>query len=72
MIAQIGNWIELSFWQIAVRTLSGLRPLSGRIAKAKQIIEAQPAPRILRNGWLIAIGGWGFGLILGLVLAAIF
>jgi hypothetical protein len=72
MIAQIGNWIELSFWQIAVRALSSLRPLSGRIAKAKQIIDAQPAPRALRNGWLIAIGGWVLGLILGILIAVIY
>ncbi len=72
MIAQIGSWIELSFWQIAVHTLSGLRPLSGRIARAKHIIEAQPAPRALRSGWLIAIGGWVLGMILGLALALIF
>lgn len=71
MIAQIGHWIELSFWQVAVRALSGLRPLSGRITKAKQIIEAQPAPRALRSGWLIAVGGWAVGLILGLGLAVI-
>jgi hypothetical protein len=72
VIAQIGNWIELSFWQIAVRALSSLRPLSGRITKAKQIIDAQPAPRALRSGWLIAIGGWVLGLILGIVIAVIF
>ncbi|MEX1071526.1 MAG: hypothetical protein WEC37_02775 [Anaerolineales bacterium] len=71
MIVQIGNWIELSFWQIAVRALSGLRPLSGRIAQAKQIIESQPASRALRNGSAIAVSGWLLGLGLGFAFAFI-
>lgn len=69
MIAQIGNWIELSFWQLIVRMLSQARPLSGRIQAAKQVIAAQPLPRPLRSGWLIAIAGWALGLVVGFVFA---
>jgi hypothetical protein len=69
MIGQIGYWIELSFWQLAVRFLSEARPLSAKISKARSLVAAQPAPRFLRDTRLIALGGWLIGLILGFTLA---
>lgn len=69
MVARIGEWIELSFWQLLVRVLSGARPLSHGLAKAQQSIEAQPLTRFLPNGWFIALSGWLLGLALGIALA---
>jgi hypothetical protein len=80
MFAQIGNWIELNFWQLAVQALSKARPLSAQVlraangfeklSKGKQLsFEARPLPRAFRNGWIIAGSGWLLGLILGFLFA---
>jgi hypothetical protein len=75
MIAQIGNWIELNFWQLAVQALSKARPLSAQVLRAahgfevRHSFEARPLPRAFRNGWVIAGSGWLLGLILGFLFA---
>ncbi len=75
MIAQISNWIELNFWQLAVQALSKARPLSWRALRAahgfevQHSFEARPLLRALRNQWVIALGGWLLGLILGFLFA---
>ncbi|HKY79006.1 MAG TPA: hypothetical protein VJ182_03340, partial [Anaerolineales bacterium] len=51
MVTRIGAWIELSFWQMAVRVLSGVRPLSRGMAQAKTALDAEPLTRFLPNGW---------------------
>jgi hypothetical protein len=69
MVMRIGSWIELSFWQLVVRVLSGVRPLSHGLARAKDVIEDQPLTRFMPNGWLLALNGWVFGLVLGILMA---
>jgi len=69
MVMRIGSWIELSFWQLAVRVLSGIRPLSHSMSQAKTMLEAQPLTRFLPQGWVLALSGWMLGLVLGIALA---
>ncbi len=75
MFAQIGNWIELNFWQLAVQALSKVRPLSAQVLRAAHGFAVQPPiglrplSRVLRSGWVIAAGGWLLGLILGFLFA---
>jgi len=81
MLVQIGNWIELNFWQLAVQALSKARPLSSRALRAvhgfeakvsagnPHSIETQPLLRAFRNPRLIALSGWLLGLILGFLFA---
>lgn len=75
MLAQISHWVELSFWQLAIGTLSKARPLGSQILQAKhfiaaqQFIDAEPFSRAIRSGWLIALSGWLLGLVLGISLA---
>lgn len=71
MVARIGALIELSFWQLAVRVLSGVRPVRHGLSKTKTAIEALPAVRFLPNGWVLAASGWVLGLALGISLAII-
>lgn len=71
MVARIGQWIELSFWQAVVRVLSGARPLSHGLQKIQHSIAAQPFGRIFSNGWMLAATGWLLGLILGIWLAGL-
>jgi hypothetical protein len=66
MVARIGEWIELSFWQIAVRVLSGARPLSHGWQKIQHSIETRPIGRVFSNGWVIAGAGWVLGMIIGI------
>lgn len=40
MLAQIGEWIELNFWQLAVHALSKARPLSWRASDAVRNVYA--------------------------------
>lgn len=70
MVARIGEWIELSFWQVVVRLLSGARPFSHGIQKVQHLLSTRPIERIFNNGWLIAGAGWVIGLILGIVISA--
>lgn len=69
MVARIGEWIELSFWQIAVRVLSGARPFSHSLQKIQHSLSTRPFWLILTNGWLIAATGWVLGLILGIIIS---
>ena len=69
MVARISTWIELSFWQMVVRVLSGIRPLRYGMAQAKTALETQPLTHFLPNGWVIASAGWLFGLVFGLVVS---
>lgn len=69
MAARISEWIELSFWQVVVRILSGERPLSHGLHKIQQSVAVQPIARIISSGWSIAAMGWILGLILGILLA---
>jgi hypothetical protein len=71
MVSRISAWVELSFWQLAVRVLSTARPLSHRIAHTREIIERQPATRFMPHGWVIAGAGWLLGLAAGLWLAGV-
>lgn len=66
MVARISEWIELSFWQVVVRVLSGARPLSHGLQKVQQSAAVQPIAKIISNGWAIAGLGWILGLILGI------
>lgn len=69
MVTRVGAWIELSFWQLVVRVLSGVRPFSHGMAQTKTALEAQPLTSFLPNGWVLAISGWLLGLAVGLTLA---
>ena len=67
MIAEIGNKLELTFWQLAAQAMSKARPLSTRILRAAKFSEGKPQPllRAIRPEWIIAVGGWLLGLVLG-------
>lgn len=65
MVARIGAWVELSFWQGAVRVLSTARPVSRGWSKARHTLEAQPALQFMPKGWVLAVSGWVLGLIAG-------
>lgn len=69
MVARISEWIELSFWQIAVRILSGARPLSHRLQKFQDSTATQAIRSIFARGWTIAATGWILGLIIGIWVA---
>jgi len=75
MLAQISHWVELSFWQLAVGTLTKARPLKSHLVqvthsiKIQQFIDPSPFARAIRSGWLIALSGWLLGLVLGISLA---
>jgi hypothetical protein len=69
MVARISTWIDLSFWQMVVRLLSGIRPLRSGMTQAKTALETQSLTQFLPNGWVIAIAGWLLGLVLGLAVA---
>jgi hypothetical protein len=69
MVARISEWIELSFWQVVVRVLSGARPISHGLHKVQQSAAMRPIAKIISNGWAIAAMGWILGLILGISLA---
>lgn len=64
-----GQWIELGFWRLAVKLLSGARPFSGLISKAATYVEAHPLPRRLPIDGIVALAGWACGLALGYLLA---
>ena len=68
MVARIGEWIELSLWQVAVRVLSGARPFSHGFHKIQHFIAARPTVRVMANGWVLAASGWVLGLILGILI----
>lgn len=69
MVVRISHWIELGFWQAAVRLLTGVRPLATGFEQVAGTIEAQPALRFLPRGWMIALAGWALGLTLGILIA---
>lgn len=66
MVARIGEWIELNFWQIAVRVLSGARPFSYRVKTIQHSLNARLIGHVMSNGWVIAATGWVLGLVLGI------
>jgi len=69
MVARIGEWIELSFWHLTVRVLSGARPFSHGLQRIQHSITARPIQNVFSNAWLIAGAGWMLGLILGIVIS---
>jgi hypothetical protein len=85
MLAQIGQWLELNFWQLAVLALSKTRPLSSRALRAthsiyahsietQHSVEVRPLARAFAsvragNPYAIAISGWLLGLVLGFVIS---
>ncbi len=69
--ARIGEWVELSFWQLAVRVLSTARPISHGLNNARELVESQPVTRFMPNGWVIAAAGWIVGLAAALWLAGV-
>lgn len=69
MVARIGAWVELNFWQMAVRVLSGARPIQRVLSHAADNLEDQPLTAFMPNGWVIALSGWLAGLIVGLALS---
>lgn len=69
MVGRLSEWIELSFWQIAVRVLSSARPFSHGLQKVQQSAVMQPIRGLLSRGWAIAAAGWTLGLILGIWIA---
>lgn len=82
MLAQIGQWIELNFWQLAVSALSKSRPLSSRALRVAHSIGSQHSFEVrplaqavarIQSGspYAIAISGWLLGLVLGLVIASL-
>lgn len=72
MVTRIGEWIELSFWQIAVRVLSGARPFSHGLHKVQHSVAKRAAGRLVSNIWVICGAGWLIGLLLGIWLAGWF
>lgn len=66
---RVGHWIELGFWQLAVRLLSSARPLRGPISRIASHLHSQPLLRRVPTDGLIALAGWGLGLLLGYWLA---
>lgn len=66
---RVADWIELGFWQLVVKLLSGARPFSGLISKAAIYVEEHPLPRRWPLDGLVALLGWACGLALGLWLA---
>jgi hypothetical protein len=69
MVARISEWIELSFWQVVVRVLSGARPIGHGLQKIQHSSVLQPIAKIFSNGWAIAAIGWVIGLIAGIWIA---
>ena len=76
MIGQVGNWLELSFWQLAAQVMSKARPLSGRVLRAAKLfkekplsIEARPLRPAVRPQWMVALSGWLLGMVLGYLIA---
>ena len=69
---RVGHWIELGFWQLAVRLLSSARPLRGPISRAASYLHDHPLPRRVPVDGLIALAGWGCGLVLGYWLAQVY
>lgn len=68
MVARIGAWVELSFWQAAVRVLSAARPVSHGWSTARDVVESQPALLFMPKGWVIAVSGWILGLVVGIAI----
>lgn len=68
MRARIASWVELSFWQAAVRVLSAARPISRGWSKARDALESQPALQFMPKGWVSAVTGWVMGLAAGIAL----
>jgi hypothetical protein len=66
---RVGQWVELGFWQVAVRLLSGVRPLQPLVSRAARCLEDSPLPRRLPWNPILAIGGWLLGLGLGYLAA---
>jgi len=69
MVARISEWIELSFWQIVVRVLSGARPFSHGLQKIQESSAMQPIRDVVSHVWVIAGAGWILGLIIGIWIA---
>jgi len=69
MVSRISEWIELSFWQVAVRVLSGARPFSHSLQKVQESTATQTIRSVLAREWTIAAAGWILGLILGIWIA---
>ncbi|MEX2144251.1 MAG: hypothetical protein WD740_06625 [Anaerolineales bacterium] len=69
MVVRIGSWIELSFWHLVVRVLSGMRPLGRGLSRAKNALADAPLTSFMPNGWVLALSGWLCGLMLGIALA---
>ena len=69
MTARFAQWIELGFWQIVVRVLSGVRPLSHGMQYIQHSIASRPFGQFLAKGWVIAGAGWLIGLVLGILIA---
>ena len=69
MAARVGEWIELSFWHIAVGVLTRVRPFRRGLEQGSQALEAAPATAFLPHGWVIAVSGWILGLAIGVLLA---
>jgi hypothetical protein len=70
MTARLAQWIELGFWQIAVRVLSGVRPLSHGMQLIQHSMATRPIGRLMAKGWVIAGTGWLLGLVLGILIAS--
>jgi hypothetical protein len=69
MVSRVGSWLELSFWQVAVRALTAARPLSHGLTQTREALEQNALTGSMPRGWIIAISGWVLGLLGGLWLA---
>ena len=67
---RVGAWVELGFWQVAVKLLSSVRPLQPLVSRAAHALDEAPLPRRLPWNTILAVGGWLLGLGLGYVAAA--
>ena len=66
---RVGEWVELGFWQIAVKLLSGVRPLQPLVSRAAHALDQAPLPRRLPWTPILTVCGWLLGLGLGYLVA---
>lgn len=66
---RIAEWVELGFWQAAVRLLSRARPLRPLVSKAAKALDEQNLARRLPWKPILAASGWLCGLLIGYLVA---
>ncbi|MCW5876567.1 MAG: hypothetical protein KIS85_06755 [Anaerolineales bacterium] len=69
MGTRISHWLELNFWQLTVRLLSGVRPLSRGLQQTGQSLAAVQPVGWLPRGWALGLIAWALGFAAGMLLA---